>query len=186
MEEDDHDELLQITDDEDSDTEDQDHDHCSSTETQEDENYMGNCRYPISSNHSKCEFLRTKIALLLSSSSLIILFPGYLDSLNVKSDAYNLILVNSSLSLCSLYSIIGAGKLFFKSYKNFKITDIPIKLSKIIILSFLYTSSVFLITYSMDRKRVMCHLQDPMKGIILVFSLLYYFIFCRKCKLMNQ
>lgn len=178
--EDDHAELLQITDDESSDTEDQDHEHCSSTETPEDDNYLGNCRYPITTSYSKCEFITTKIALLFSSASLMILLPAYLDSMNVKSDAYTLILLNSSFSILFLDLIFLIGKFFFKSYKNLWITNYPIKLSKLIVLSFLYTSSIFLIIYAVDRKRVMCHLQDPMKGTILVFSLLYYFIFCRK------
>ncbi|KAL1490387.1 hypothetical protein ABEB36_013094 [Hypothenemus hampei] len=30
-----------------------------------------------------------------------------------------------------------------------------------------------------DRNRVLCHLQDPIKGIVLVIALLYYFFFCR-------
>jgi hypothetical protein len=37
-----------------------------------------------------------------------------------------------------------------------------------------------LVIYSLERKKVICHLQDPMKGIVLVFALVYYFFFCRK------
>lgn len=47
-------------------------------------------------------------------------------------------------------------------------------------LSTLYALSGILVTLSLDRHRVLCHLQDPIKSITLVFSLVYYFFFCRK------
>ena len=47
-------------------------------------------------------------------------------------------------------------------------------------ISTLYALSGILITLSLDRNRVLCHLQDPIKGITLVFSLVYYFFFCQK------
>lgn len=50
-------------------------------------------------------------------------------------------------------------------------------------ISLIYAFSGIVITLSMDRDRVLCHLQDPIKGITLVFSLVYYFFFCRKSKL---
>ena len=49
-------------------------------------------------------------------------------------------------------------------------------------ISLLYATSGILIGLSLDQNRVLCHLQDPIKGIILVFSLIYYFFFCRKSK----
>jgi hypothetical protein len=37
-----------------------------------------------------------------------------------------------------------------------------------------------LVMLSLERKKVMCHLQDPLKGTVLLFALVYYFFFCRK------
>lgn len=49
-------------------------------------------------------------------------------------------------------------------------------------ISSLYALAGILVTLSLDEERVLCHLQDPIKGIVLVFSLVYYFFFCRKSK----
>ena len=49
-------------------------------------------------------------------------------------------------------------------------------------MSAVYAISGILVTLSLDQNRVLCHLQDPIKGITLVFSLVYYFFFCRKSK----
>ncbi|KAL3281307.1 hypothetical protein HHI36_004518 [Cryptolaemus montrouzieri] len=115
---DDHDELLQVTDDESSSTDDQDHDHCPSIQTQDDENYVEDNRYPMMNwNYSKCEFIMTKVALIFSTTCLMILLPTYLDSQNIESDAYNLILINSTFSVVCFVLLIVAGKLFFNSYK---------------------------------------------------------------------
>lgn len=49
-------------------------------------------------------------------------------------------------------------------------------------ISSVYALSGIVVTLCLDRDRVLCHLQDPIKGIALVFSLVYYFFFCRKSK----
>lgn len=49
-------------------------------------------------------------------------------------------------------------------------------------ISCIYALSGILVTLALDKNRVLCHLQDPIKGITLVFSLVYYFFFCRKSK----
>ena len=62
-------------------------------------------------------------------------------------------------------------------------TRVTIPRDVLLKVSFIYAASGILIGQSLDQDRVLCHLQDPIKGIILVFSLIYYFFFCRKSKL---
>lgn len=50
-------------------------------------------------------------------------------------------------------------------------------------ISTLYAFSGVLVALSLDQNRVLCHLQDPIKGITLLFSLVYYFFFSRKSKI---
>lgn len=174
MEEEDQDELLQVTDDDSiSDVD----DNCLPSENLEDENPRYKSIYV---KHSKLEFILTKVALIFSSSCILILLPPYLDSVNVKSDAYNLIAVTATLTVVLLIGIIFCGNFLFKKYKDVRMCTLPMGFSKIFLLSAIYCTSGFIIIYASDRKRVLCHLQDPIKGIILVFSLLYYFMFCKK------
>ncbi|KAF7281340.1 hypothetical protein GWI33_004826 [Rhynchophorus ferrugineus] len=133
--EDDHEELLQCTDDESlSDTEDQ----CCPIE-KIDDHYLPPLTF----------FLHTKLC-----------FVTYLG-----------LLVLSTLSL--------VAKLVFKRYKNTKLLNNPIRYAKLLQLSSIYTICGYIYFYSLDRNKVLCHLQDPVKGIVLVFALLYYFFFCR-------
>ncbi|KAJ8981709.1 hypothetical protein NQ317_003774, partial [Molorchus minor] len=163
MEEDDHDELLQCTDDESlSEPEDQ----CLPIDKPE-ENYRHTLTY---FHHTKLEFITTKLTLIFSTTVMLILLPLYLDAINVRGNAYSMILTNTSISML----------LFIITMLIAKICTAPLKFTRLITLSVVYFICAFMIVYALDRKRVLCHLQDPIKGIVLVFSLLYYFFFCRK------
>lgn len=175
MEEDDHDELLQCTDDESlSDTEDQ----CIPIDKPE-ENYRHTLTY---FSHTKLEFITTKLALIFSTSVMLILLPLYLEAVNVRGNAYSMILTNTSISTLLFVVTMVIAKCFCEKYRNIRICSFPVQFSKLFQLSGVYFVCAFMIVFALDRKRVICHLQDPVKGIVLVFSLLYYFFFCRKCK----
>ncbi|CAH1972170.1 unnamed protein product [Acanthoscelides obtectus] len=176
MEDGDHDELLQGTDDESvSDTE----DHCipSSRKNSDDSHHRHTITY---FHHTKLEFLTTKITLIFSSTVMLILLPLYLDSINVKGNAYSLILMNTLISTLLFVITMVIAKFFCEKYRNIGITSFPVRFFKLLQLALVYFLCAFMIIYALDRKRVVCHLQDPIKGIVLVFSLLYYFFFCRK------
>ncbi|CAG9854085.1 unnamed protein product [Phyllotreta striolata] len=173
MDEDDHDELLQVTDDDSlSETEDQ----CLPIDKPA-ENYTNGPSY---FNHTKLEFITTKITLVFATTVILILLPLYIDTINVEGNAYSLILTNTFISTVMLVVTMGIAKVFFEKYRNVNVFSLPVKSWNLLQLSLVYFSSAFMIIYALDRKRVVCHLQDPIKGIVLVFSLLYYFFFCRK------
>ncbi|KAJ8947418.1 hypothetical protein NQ318_009624 [Aromia moschata] len=173
MEEDDHDELLQCTDDESlSEQEDQ----CLPIDKPE-ENYRHTLTY---FNHTKLEFITTKLTLIFSTTVLLILLPLYLESINVKGNAYSMILTNTSISTILFVTTMVIAKCFCEKYRNIRICSFPVRFPRLILLSGVYFLCAFMVIYALDRKRVLCHLQDPIKGVVLVFSLLYYFFFCRK------
>lgn len=175
MDDDDHDELLQCTDDE---SISENEDHCLPLDKPEEHNRHIHSYF----NHTKLEFLTTKLTLIFSTSVMLILLPLYLEAINVKGNAYTMILTNSLLSTVLFIITMLIAKCFCEKYKNIKIFTFPVKFIKLLQLSGVYFLCAFFVVYSLDRKRVVCHLQDPIKGIVLVFSLLYYFFFCRKCK----
>ncbi|KAG5894568.1 hypothetical protein JTB14_021550 [Gonioctena quinquepunctata] len=173
MEDDDHDELLQCTDDESlSETEDQ----CLPIDKPE-ELYRPSFTYH---NHSKLEFLTTKLTLVFATTVLVILLPLYLEAVNVSGNAYSLMFTNTFLSTVLFILTMAIAKCFCEKYRNIKMFGFPVKFFKLLQLSVVYFLGGSMIVYALDRKRVICHLQDPIKGIVLVFSLLYYFFFCRK------
>lgn len=172
MDEDDHDELLQCTDDESmSESEDQ----CVPIAKSEQKAYSIN-------SHSVYSFAFTKLALLLSSAFLIILFPLYFEAVNAKGDSFTGLLFSSTTVFLILFIACVIAKLFVAKYNVIKIWKLPLRLVDLTKLCVVYTISGFIVVYALDRKRVLCHLQDPIKGTILVFSLFYYFLFCKKRK----
>lgn len=175
MDEEDHDELLQCTDDESTS---ENEDQCLPIDKPDEYNRHINSYF----NHSKLEFLTTKLTLVFSTTVMLILLPLYLESINVAGNAYSMILTNSSISTIQFIATMTIAKCFSVKYKNIKLFNLPVHFLKLLQLSGVYFICAFFVIYALDRKRVVCHLQDPMKGIVLVFSLLYYFFFCKKCK----
>ncbi|KAI4466287.1 hypothetical protein MML48_3g00004332 [Holotrichia oblita] len=131
-------------------------------------------------DHSKLEFFTIKFLLILSSTAIIILLPLYLEAINKSSDAYSMIYINTSFIFFILFIAIIFAKQCLKGFKNVNVLKPPVSWIKLLLLSLFYVGSAFMIIYAVDRKRVMCHLQDPIKGVILVFSLVNYFFFCKR------
>lgn len=132
--------------------------------------------------HSKLEFFVVKITLIISSMFLVILLPLYMETMNIASDAYTLILMTNVHTVVVAFTILLVLKNVCAHYKSLKLFKIPVNWLRIVEVGILYGLSGLLVIYALDRKRVVCHIQDPIKGVVLIFSLLYYFFFCRKCK----
>ncbi|XP_022908214.2 uncharacterized protein [Onthophagus taurus] len=131
-------------------------------------------------DHTKFEFFVVKSLLILSSTAIIILLPLYLDSINKNSDVF--VMFNfTSIATCVLIAFITfSTRRFCPKIKNINLCKPPLGWSKMILMLMIYLLMGFMIVFAVDRKRVMCHLQDPIKGVVLVFSLVNYFFFCQK------
>ncbi|XP_011306437.1 uncharacterized protein [Fopius arisanus] len=129
----------------------------------------------------KFGFLTTLTVLVASITSSIVTFPLYLESVSSAANAYSGLLFIAFFSTCILGVIcfmverISPPPALIPNSLRIKIPRCS--LAKI---SGIYALSGILATLSLDQNRVLCHLQDPIKGITLVFSLVYYFFFCRK------
>lgn len=175
MEDDDHDELLRCSDED--------------SMTENDEPCMPSDKQgflpAVSQTYSvqnKLQFLFVGFLLIVSSSFLVILLPIYLETVNVKGDAYTMMHFTSLAAVIVLFTLTFVTKKLCSKNTAIKIFHPPIEWRKLVKIGVMYGLSGFMVVYSIDRKRVMCHLQDPIKGIVLVFSLVYYFFFCRKSK----
>ncbi|XP_012270816.1 uncharacterized protein LOC105694572 isoform X2 [Orussus abietinus] len=129
----------------------------------------------------KFSFLTTLITVIISVTTLIICFPLYLESVNTVSNAYTGLMFIALSSTCALGLVCFVGD---------RVSPTPpmvpssmrakVPRCSLIKLGIIYATSGIFVTLSLDQNRVLCHLQDPIKGITLVFSLVYYFFFCRK------
>ncbi|CAG9771878.1 unnamed protein product [Ceutorhynchus assimilis] len=170
--EDDHEELLQYTDDESvSEAE----DNCYPIDKPQDRYLLPITFFP----HSKSDFFFTLALLILSSISLLIVLPLYINAINLGGNVYSLTVFNVPFSTIILSVVLITMSFLSSKFKNKDLLSMPVHFWKLLQLSCVYLSCAYLYLYGSDRNRVLCHLQDPIKGIVLVFALLYYFFFCR-------
>lgn len=128
--------------------------------------------------YDKLQFICVGLLLCFSSTALIILLPLYLEVVDFHGDAYTAIIFTSSVATMGLFfALCVTGKLGNGVRASLMP---PFAFSSVLRTGLTYGISCFLVIYSLERKKVICHLQDPIKGIVLVFSLVYYFFFCRK------
>lgn len=130
----------------------------------------------------RVEFLGTGILCLISATSLLVLLPLYLESSTRAADVYPSVVFCSAASAVLSFSFICLrAKFRICSLSSFKKNVIPpIPIWRIVEIGTTHAVGGLCILYALDRQRVLCHLQDPIKGVILVFSMIYYFCFCRK------
>lgn len=128
--------------------------------------------------YDKAQFICVGLVLCFSATALIILLPLYLEVVDLHGDAYTVIIFTSSATTLGLFLVSCMCGKWGSGVKASLIP--PFKFSSVLRTGLIYGTSCFLVIYSLERKKVICHLQDPMKGIVLVFALVYYFFFCRK------
>ncbi|XP_032667239.1 uncharacterized protein LOC116842314 isoform X1 [Odontomachus brunneus] len=132
-------------------------------------------------NWQKFRFLASLVSVAVSVTVLVISYPLYLESVGAVSSAYTGLLFTALCSACILgvvYFVVDRVSPPPPLIPNSLRVKIPC--DDLLKIGFLYATSGVFISLSLDRNRVLCHLQDPIKGITLVFSLVYYFFFCRK------
>lgn len=129
----------------------------------------------------KFSFVATLLTAVVSITFLVITYPLYLESVSTVSNAYTGLLFTALTSTCALGIIcfivarVSPPPALIPNSMRVRIPGCTLlKISSV------YALSGILVTLSLDQDRVLCHLQDPIKGVALVFSLVYYFFFCRK------
>lgn len=140
----------------------------------------GNVQHENKTNpfYEKLQFICVGLLLCFSATALIILLPLYLEVVDVYGDAYTAVIFTCSVTTLGLLLVSCVSGIFGNGVKASLMP--PFGFSSVFGTGLIYGISGFLVIYSLERKKVVCHLQDPIKGVVLVFSLVYYFFFCRK------
>lgn len=130
----------------------------------------------------RVEFLSTGVLCLISATALLVLLPLYLETSTRVADVYpSILFCTATSSILTLALLCISAKFRVFSIPSFKENVIPpFTLWRIVQIGSMHSIGGLSILFALDRQRVLCHLQDPMKGLILVFSMVYYFCFSRK------
>lgn len=128
--------------------------------------------------YDKVQFICVALVLCFSSTALIILLPLYLEIVGLHGDAYTAVIFTSSTTTLGLF----LGSCMCGRWGSGVRASLmpPFTFSSVLRTGLIYGTGCFLVMLSLERKKVMCHLQDPLKGTVLLFALVYYFFFCRK------
>ncbi|KAG8222468.1 hypothetical protein J437_LFUL002203 [Ladona fulva] len=137
---------------------------------------------PIQDNNKlvweKILFFVSVFAVVSSATILVITLPLYLEAVNIKGDAYSSVLFVCSVATVLFGAICIGGQLLWPGPR--RSFGPPLPAGRLLRAGVLNALSGLVFIYALDRKRVLCHLQDPIMGVILVFSLVFYFFFCGK------
>ncbi|GAB0094977.1 uncharacterized protein DMENIID0001_103030 [Sergentomyia squamirostris] len=118
--------------------------------------------------------------LLTSTMALLILLPLYYEQLTLNGERFNIFGAILFISFTVMMIFVGIS-VILGSINKWKVPyyrpPVPWKRLLPIVLSFGTSAILFSVS---SYQRVPCHLQDPLLGGSLVFSLIFYFFFCRK------
>ncbi|XP_055842320.1 uncharacterized protein LOC129909273 [Episyrphus balteatus] len=130
---------------------------------------------------SFCLLLLFGMGLMVTSALLLVLIPLYQSQFIAESTKNNshgmLLFVQPLATLFLILTTIICSAVFKWNIRLLKLPTIPGKKLIFISLCFGLASTLFIVG---SYKRVACHLQDPLKGTALAFSLLFYFFFCTR------
>ncbi|XP_055912709.1 uncharacterized protein LOC129946522 [Eupeodes corollae] len=130
---------------------------------------------------SFCLLMIFGMGMMVTSALLLILIPLYQSQFIAESTKNNshgmLLFVQPLATLFLILLTIICSAVFKWNIKLLKLPTIPG--NKLLLISLCFGLASTLVTVG-SFKRVACHLQDPLKGTSLAFSLLFYFFFCTR------
>lgn len=143
--------------------------------------FIQNEKQSHKSNKKTFIFITACLFMFLSSSVLIITLPIYLQySARTGIQTYSKLVTLSSIN-AMLFGIVHLLGILSK-YAIHVSSGLQLCLPNVLKISVLLSIGSILIFWLTDGNYVSCHLQDPLKGCAIVFSLLFYYVFSKKSK----
>lgn len=126
------------------------------------------------------------VLLFLSASVVLITLPVYIEqSSRCGIKVYSKFATLASYNLVLFCALFAAKKLLKRKCTRFlKPTNrLYMCLPSVLKTSFLLSAGSLAVFWLANEGLVSCHLQDPLKGCVVVFSLVFYFIFSKRSEL---
>ncbi|XP_042238702.1 uncharacterized protein LOC121877155 [Homarus americanus] len=112
-------------------------------------------------------------ALVLVTTALVVLLPVYLETVNVAGDAYSALIFTSVFTALPIVVLVQIRYSYFCQISRLG----PSSPSAILKTGFFHGVSVLMIVYALDRKRVVCHAQEPLMGLMVMYMIIIYFFY---------
>ncbi|XP_045609015.1 uncharacterized protein [Procambarus clarkii] len=112
-------------------------------------------------------------ALVVITAALVILLPVYLESVNVAGDAYSALIFISIFTALPIVLFVQLHYSYFCQISRLG----PTSPSVILKTGMFHGMAVLMIVYALDRKRVVCHAQEPLMGLLVMYMIIIYFFY---------
>ncbi|KAK7066406.1 hypothetical protein SK128_020171 [Halocaridina rubra] len=111
--------------------------------------------------------------LVLVTTALIVILPVYLEAVNVAGDAYSVLIFSSIFTALPVILYIQLRYSYFCQFMRLGPSS-PITVLKT---GMFHGLSSLMILYSLDRKRVLCHTQEPLMALVVMYMIIIYFFY---------
>lgn len=112
-------------------------------------------------------------ALVTVTTSLVVTLPPYLEAVNISGDAYSALIFISVFSTIPIVLYVQLRYSYFCQFVRLG----PPNPACVLKCGMFYGLSGLMIFYSLDRKRVVCHAQEPLMGLIVMYMIIIYFFY---------
>ncbi|KAF4521051.1 hypothetical protein B566_EDAN008123 [Ephemera danica] len=136
----------------------------------------GNSVQIVVTLQEQLHFTLSALLVAISTSAVVITLPLYMESITVDSDIYCSLFFTGAIGTIILTVLSVMCYIYSREIQP----QVNIPCLRVLRIGVLKGMAGAIVLFSVDRKRVLCHLQDPILGICLAFSLSFYFLFCEK------
>lgn len=136
---------------------------------------------PPFQSKKKTLIFTTCLLMFIASSTLVIVLPIYVKYSSLENISTYSKLFTISLANAILFGIVHVFGVILKCECQWS-PNHNLSFSEILKVSFFLSAGSISIFWLIDGNYVKCHLEDPLKGCAIVFSLLFYYVFSRKSK----
>ncbi|XP_066988886.1 uncharacterized protein [Macrobrachium rosenbergii] len=111
--------------------------------------------------------------LVIVTTALVVILPVYLESVNVAGDAYSALIFTSIFTALPIVLYIQLRYSYFCQFMRLGPSS-PITILKT---GMFHGLASVMIVYALDRKRVLCHTQEPLMGLVVMYMIIIYFFY---------
>ncbi|XP_050735560.1 uncharacterized protein LOC127008065 isoform X2 [Eriocheir sinensis] len=112
-------------------------------------------------------------ALVVVAAALVIMLPVYLESINIAGDAYSGLLFFSLFTAAPIVLCVQVRYSYFCQLGRLG----PPSPARVFRLGAAHGLATLMAVYALDRRRVVCHAQEPLMGLVVMYMIIIYFFY---------
>ncbi|XP_076059777.1 uncharacterized protein LOC143036384 isoform X2 [Oratosquilla oratoria] len=124
-------------------------------------------------NLTKTQTVMQCVGLVMVTTAMVVTLPVYLQAVNKSGDAYSALIFVSVFTALPITIYVQIRYSYFCQFLRLG----PVSPCQVLKTGMFYGLSGVMIIYSLDRKRVLCHAQEPLMGLVVMYMIIIYFFY---------